>query len=279
MSTRSALTRSKENLKSPWITQQPAQVPRAPTGKHCEQTTLMTPIRAATRTFFAGQTYDGHLKTRIGGQRSDKFIIKKYISGKPTIVIKHVNNDGTINWGTVAGENQHVHDHWTEFIGYVQIHNFSRQQGDTLQVRGHTVSLKSLEVIDGDTLIVVQSQQRNGSGAHDEDVLGFIVVKRVALTAADIQFTGTNDGVAKTWTDFQNLVAYYDLLADSLPDGELIVRRRGNSVPMFAYPVAHQTSGQSCGCGYVVCNTTAPLDLSQHRNCRGGSPATQQRHS
>ncbi|MFM7921263.1 MAG: hypothetical protein ACKPJJ_13655, partial [Planctomycetaceae bacterium] len=104
----------------------------------------------------------------------------------------------------------------------------------------------------------MQSQQGNGGGAHDEDVLGFIVVKGAALTAADIQFTGTNDGIAKTWTDFQNLVAYYDLLADSLPDGELIVRRRGNSVPMFAYPFADQTSGHACGCGNASATQRLP---------------------
>jgi hypothetical protein len=185
------------------------------------------PVLAATRTYFAGQTYDDHLKTMIGGQGADKFIIKTYISGKPAIVAKHVNADGTINWGGVAGENQNVHDHWTEFIGYVQINDFSRQQGDSLQVRGHTVALKSLEVINGDTFIVVQSQQGN-------------------------------DGIAKTWTDFQNLVAYYDLLADTLTDGQLIVRRRGNSIPMFPYPFADQTTGHACGCGNAVCNTTAP---------------------
>lgn len=216
------------------------------------------PVQAATRTYFAGQTYDDHLKTMIGGQGADKFIIKTYISGKPAIVARHVNADGTINWGGVAGENQNVHDHWTEFIGYVQINDFNLQQGDTLQVRGHTAALRSLEVINGDTLIVVQSQQGNGGGAHDEDILGFIVVKGVALTAANIQFVGTADGIAKTWTDFQNLVAYYDLLADSLPAGELIVRRRGNSVPMFAYPFADQTTGHACGCGNAVCNTTMP---------------------
>lgn len=216
------------------------------------------PVLAATRAYFAGQTYDDHLKTMIGGQGADKFIIKTYISGKPAIVAKHVNDDGTIDWGGVAGENQNVHDHWTEFIGYVQINDFSRQQGDSLQVRGHTVALKSLEVINGDTFIVVQSQQGNGGGAHDEDVLGFIVVKGVALTAADVQFVGTNDGIAKTWTDFQNLVAYYDLLADTLTDGQLIVRRRGNSIPMFPYPFADQTTGHACGCGNAVCNTTAP---------------------
>lgn len=60
------------------------------------------PIQAATRTYFAGQTYDDHLKTMIGGQGPDKFIIKTYISGKPAIVAKHVNDDGTINWGAVA---------------------------------------------------------------------------------------------------------------------------------------------------------------------------------
>ncbi len=216
------------------------------------------PVQAATRTYFAGQTYDDHLKTMIGGQGADKFIIKTYISGKPAIVARHVNDDGTINWGGVAGENQNVHDHWTEFIGYVQINDFSRQQGDTLQVRGHTAALRSLEVVNGDTFIVVQSQQGNGGGAHDEDILGFIVVKGVALTAADIQFVGTADGIAKTWTDFQNLVAYYDLLADSLPAGELIVRRRGNNVPMFPYPFADQTTGHACGCGNAVCQSGTP---------------------
>jgi hypothetical protein len=216
------------------------------------------PVHAATRTYYRGQTYDDHLKTMIGGQGADKFIIKTYISGKPTVVARHVNDDGTINWAGVAGENQFVHDHWTEFIGYVQINDFSRQQGDQIQVRGHTAALKSLTVVNGDTLIVVQSQQGNGGGAHDEDVLGYIVVKGVALTASDVQFVGTADGIAKTWTDFQNLVLYYNLLADSLPAGELIVKRRGNSVPMYPYGFADQTLGHACGCGQGVCETNGP---------------------
>ncbi|MEY3458142.1 MAG: hypothetical protein RL215_1299 [Planctomycetota bacterium] len=213
------------------------------------------PVQGATRTYFRGQSYDDHLKTMIGGQGADKFIIKTYISGKPAVVARHVNDDGTINWGGVAGENEFVHDHWTEFIGYVQINDFSRQQGDQIQVRGHTVALKSITVVNGDSLVVIQSQQGNGGGAHDEDVLGYIVVKGVALTAADIQFVGTNDGIAKTWQDFQNLVLYYDVLADSLQPGELIVKRRGNSVPMYPYGFADQSLGHACGCGKAVCET------------------------
>ena len=213
------------------------------------------PVQAATRTYYRGQSYDDHLKTMIGGQGADKFIIKTYISGKPDVVARHVNDDGSINWGGVAGENTFVHDHWTEFFGYVQINDFNRQQGDQIQVRGHTVALQSLTVVNGDTLIVVQSQQGNGGGAHDEDILGYIVVKGVALTAADIQFVGTNDGIAKTLADFQNLVVYYDVLADALPEGQLIVKRRGNSVPMYPYGFADQSLGHACGCGKAVCET------------------------
>jgi hypothetical protein len=135
----------------------------------------------------------------------------------------------------VAGENTSVHDHWTEYFGYVQINDFDAAEGDALQVRGHTVSLNSLEVIDGNTVIVVQSQQGNGGGAHDEDLLGVIIVKDAELTEDDVEFTSTNDGIVATMTEFIALVEYYDEVAAGLRGNNLIVKRRGNNVPMGPY--------------------------------------------
>ncbi len=189
------------------------------------------PVQAATRTYFPGQSYDDHLKTMIGGKGADRFVVQTFISGKPEIVKRHVNADGTINWGGVAGENTNVHDHWVDYFGFVQINDFRPEEGDTLEVRGHTVSLNSLEVIDGNTLIVVQSQQGNNGGAHDEDILGYIIVKDIELNAGEISFTSTNDGIVETISEFEELVAYYYELAETLRDGKLIVKRRGSSSP------------------------------------------------
>jgi hypothetical protein len=193
------------------------------------------PVLGATRTYFAGQSYDDHLVTMIGGKGADQFVIRTFLSGKPDVVARHVNDDDTINWGDVAGENTYVHDHWTEYFGDVQINDFDAGEGDTLQVRGHTVSLNSLEVIDGNTVIVVQSQQGNGGGAHDEDLLGVIIVKDAELTEDDVEFTSTNDGIVATMTEFIALVEYYDEVAAGLRGNNLIVKRRGNNVPMGPY--------------------------------------------
>ena len=168
---------------------------------------------------------------------------------------KHVNADGTIDWAGVAGENAHVHDHGTEYFGEVQINDFSRAQGDTLTVRGPTVALKSIRQVGADSLVTVQSQQGNGGGAHDEDVLGTILVKNVALTADDIAFVPTNDGIARTFPTFLTLVQYDDQVAQSRRGKQTIVNRRGNKLPMFAYDFADYAAGHACGCGKAVCES------------------------
>lgn len=204
---------------------------RGPNGETLRADDPDDPVQEATRTYFPGQSYDDHLKTMIGGKGADRFVVQTFISGKPEIVKRHVNAEGTIDWGGVAGENNNVHDHWVDYFGFVQINDFRPEEGDTLEVRGHTVSLNSLEVIDGNTLIVVQSQQGNNGGAHDEDILGYIIVKDIEMDEGDITFTSTNDGIVQSIKEFEELVDYYYDLAAALKDGKLIVKRRGSSSP------------------------------------------------
>jgi hypothetical protein len=96
------------------------------------------------------------------------------------LVAKHVNNNGTIDWQGVAGENNNYHDHWVDSIGEIKIENFDSAEGDELILRGHTVQAMVLEDSDGVATIGVISDQGNddsrGNGAHDLDVLGIVEV-------------------------------------------------------------------------------------------------------
>ena len=156
-----------------------------------------------------------------GGGGADEFLIRTYISGKPDVVERNVNADGTIDWSGngVAGENTYVHDHWVEAFGTVRIKDFDREEGDTIRVQGHTVALKSIRTTNRGTLIVVQSQQGNGGGAHDEDILGSIFVDKVTLTEDDITFTQTDDGIVETWEEFKAEIAYNERVVNWLQGG------------------------------------------------------------
>ena len=165
------------------------------------------PIKPFWHAYWVGPFRDR--PTQMWGRGgADQFVIRTYISGKPAVVFRHVDDNGVIDWAGVAGENDFVHDHWVEFFGIVVIKDFDPDEGDTIEVQGHTVALRSLEVVDGDTLVVVQSQQGNGGGAHDEDVLGYIQIEGVELTAADLTFTHTTEGVTETVFEFMDLTWY-----------------------------------------------------------------------
>lgn len=164
----------------------------------------------------------------IGRGGADQFVIETYISGKPAVVLQHVGDDGLIDWAGVAGENDYVHDHWVEFFGIVVIRDFNQEDGDTLEVRGHTVALRSLKVIGGNTYVVVQSQQGNGGGAHDEDVLGYIEIQNAELSEDDITFTHTTDGVVDTAEQFSRLVFYNEFVS-------WWVERRGYRRPFWRF--------------------------------------------
>jgi len=190
------------------------------------------PVISVTRTYFPGHPYiDPEVKMK-GRDGADEFLIRTYISGKPAIVARNADPDtGVIDWSGngVAGENDNVHDHWVDYFGTVKIKDFDAGEGDTIRVQGHTVALNAIEVLGDDTLIVVQSQQGNGGGAHDEDILGYIIVEDAALTADDVTFTHTNDGLTETLDEFLALVAYYEVAAESLRGNQTRVNRLGNA--------------------------------------------------
>ena len=170
------------------------------------------PINAFWHAYWVGPFRDRPTKM-IGRGGADQFIIRTYISGKPAVVLRHVDEDGVIDWAGVAGENDFVHDHWVEFFGIVVIKDYNADDGDTIEVQGHTVALRSLEVRNGNTYVVVQSQQGNGGGAHDEDVLGYLTIENAELSADDLTFTSTNDGVTETAFEFLELTWYNEFIS------------------------------------------------------------------
>lgn len=126
-----------------------------------------------------------------GGQGQDTFAFRLLLNAKEEIIEKHTRADGSVNWKRVAGENDNVHDHWVEGIGNDVILDYSRQDGDKIDIRGHTVEIASItygEDAGGDySLITLRSQQGDGGGAHDEDALGTIKVYGDTVTEADIK--------------------------------------------------------------------------------------------
>ncbi len=118
----------------------------------------------------------------IGGSGADTFRFEILINAKERILFKHVNDDGTIDWKGVTGENNEVHDHWVERLGDEVIYDFNRAEGDTIQIAGHTVEVYKLTHHDTDddgvldaSVLHLQSNQGN-AGAHNKDQLGTITV-------------------------------------------------------------------------------------------------------
>ncbi len=134
-----------------------------------------------------------------GGQGRDIFAFRLLLDAKQEIIDKHTRDDGTVNWRKVAGENDNVHDHWVAGIGKDIIRDFSKQDGDRIDIRGHTVEIAEIKYGEdegGDySEIVLRSQQGNGgaagentaTGAHDEDPLGCIKVYGDKVTEDDIK--------------------------------------------------------------------------------------------
>jgi Ca2+-binding RTX toxin-like protein len=144
---------------------------------------------------FAAETaaFTAKNDTLTGGKGADTFRFELQVNAKDEIVQKHVNDDGTIDWVGVTGENNAVHDHWVDGFGNDTITDFNRSQGDKIQISAHTGEVKSINYVDANkdgrtdySLITVISQQGN-AGAHDEDLLGTIKVYGDKVRASDIQ--------------------------------------------------------------------------------------------
>ena len=154
----------------------------------------------------------------VGGAGADKFQFETLINGKKDILAEHTNDDGTINWMGVAGENKYIHDHWVDGIGVDVIADFNKAEGDTISVIGHTTNVEvEYQTIDtnGDgtaddavSIITVYSQQGGGGGAHDEDYLGYIVVYGDKVEVEDIETdAGSHAGIVDTIHEIQEAVA------------------------------------------------------------------------
>lgn len=95
-----------------------------------------------------------------GGDGADVFYFQTLINAKRRIIEKHTNDDGTINWHGVAGENTYLHDHWVDMLGNDVVTDFSRAEGDRIVIEGHTTQIASITYGDAD-----------GNGVMDHSVI------------------------------------------------------------------------------------------------------------
>ncbi|MEM1199167.1 MAG: calcium-binding protein [Pseudomonadota bacterium] len=149
-----------------------------------------------------------------GGQGRDVFKFNLLLDATDEVQAQHTRSDGSVNWRGVAGENDDVHSHWVQGIGQDVIKDFSKQDGDQIIVRGHTVEIADItygEDENGDySLVILRSQQGDGgagganteTGAHDEDPLGSIMIYGDKVTEDDItvQAAGVFDGADRLET-------------------------------------------------------------------------------
>ncbi|NNE78819.1 MAG: hypothetical protein HKN18_00970 [Silicimonas sp.] len=154
----------------------------------------------------------------VGGAGADKFQFETLINGKKDIILEHVNDDRTIDWMGVAGENTYIHDHWVDGLGIDVVADFNKAEGDTISVIGHTTRIEiehHTVDTDGDgvddnavSVILAYSQQGNGGGAHDEDLIGHIVVYGDKVEEDDVTIDPmAADGIVETVDDIQEAVA------------------------------------------------------------------------
>jgi Ca2+-binding RTX toxin-like protein len=162
----------------------------------------------------------------IGGRGGDTFRFETYLNAPDEIIAKHVNDDGTIDWAGVTGENNNVHDHWLDGFGNDVIRDFNRAQGDRIEIAGHTNEVQSIEHVDrngdgrADHSVITVISQQGAAGAHDEDLLGTITVYGDLVEENDISVdAGVNYGAYERVGELPAGV-HYDLEDDGvLPGG------------------------------------------------------------
>ncbi|MEM8753814.1 MAG: hypothetical protein AAGF90_12625, partial [Pseudomonadota bacterium] len=161
----------------------------------------------------------------IGGEGRDLFLFSPQINAKLEIIQKHVRKDGTINWAGVAGENDELHDHWVDSFGIDVIADYNKLE-DQIAVIGHTAAICDIEYRDvnndgyEESIITITSDQSGGcvntgaatchcadtaaraGGAHDQDLLGQIIVYGDKVTYEDIELdAGVTYGIVETYAE------------------------------------------------------------------------------
>lgn len=130
-----------------------------------------------------------------GGKGADSFYFQTLINAKQRFIEEHTNDDGTIRWHGVAGENDNIHDHWVDVLGGNDIiTDYNKAEGDKIIVEGHTTEILDVTHHDSNddgvvdySVIQLYSDQGNGGGAHNHDLLGTISVYGDLVTVNDIQ--------------------------------------------------------------------------------------------
>ncbi|HMB47078.1 MAG TPA: hypothetical protein VKN63_02265, partial [Afifellaceae bacterium] len=148
-----------------------------------------------------------------GGEGADAFVFETLINAKEDIINRHVNDDRTIDWMGVAGENNNVHDHWVDGIGNDTITDFNQVEGDTLSIAGHTTEVYKIDQVDVDgdgdidSVLHLRSNQGAGGGAHNLDLLGTVTVLDNALDAGDFTVNaGVAYGIVETIDEYMEAI-------------------------------------------------------------------------
>ena len=142
----------------------------------------------------------------VGGEGNDVFLLKSQLNAKLDIIEKHVKSDGSINWAGVAGENNELHDHWTDNAGINIIADYNAEE-DTIAVIGHTATpYVTYQDVNGDgieeSIITVISNQHGGGGAHDRDLIDQTIVFGDRVDEDDIQNdAGVTYGIVDNYSE------------------------------------------------------------------------------
>ncbi|WP_298983128.1 LamG-like jellyroll fold domain-containing protein [uncultured Roseibium sp.] len=195
----------------------------------------------------------------IGGTGADVFYFQTLINAKKRFIEEHTQDDGSIRWHGVAGENANIHDHWVDMLGDEVIADFSKAEGDRIVLEGHTTKIRSITYGDSDgdgvvdhSLISVYSDQGNGGGAHNNDDLGTIKVFGDLVTQANISTTAKPAyGIVRSIEDLDEALKPIEMGTDrgpiappdTLPGKEDLPLPQGMN-PIFAIAGDNTFSGE-----------------------------------